>query len=157
MSNPFSYNQSLLSSAQDSIWKHCNTSRSRLERTNQFVLCWLHRGNLLEQEASAERSQVCHSEKEGLMSSSSQGLNVIGTGRTCCIVFTSESVESRRIFWEEKENFFDVLGSNDSIFWFSKPGESCEISSWWKQTSLAYWKESRIDEAGAKSGITLQL
>ena len=36
---------------------------------------------LPEREASAERSQFYHSEREGLLSSSSQSLNCIGTGK----------------------------------------------------------------------------
>ena len=48
-------------------WKHCYASRSRLgRRTPRY---------LPEREASAERSQIYHSEREGFKSSSSQSLN----------------------------------------------------------------------------------
>ena len=40
--------------------------------------------------------------------------------RTCSIVFTSEQVESRRIF-REREQPVDVSGCNESIFRFSNP------------------------------------
>ena len=36
---------------------------------------------LPEREARAERSQIYHSEREGLLSSSSQSVNFIGTGK----------------------------------------------------------------------------
>ena len=57
--------------------------------------------HLPEQDASAERSQVCHSEKEGLMSSSSQGLNVIGTGRPVAL-FSHQSQLNQDAFSERR-------------------------------------------------------
>ena len=54
-----------------------------------------------EREARAERPQVYHSEREGLMSSSPQGLNFTGTGESVALFFTLEKVESRRVFREE--------------------------------------------------------
>ena len=47
-----------------------------------------------EREASAERSQIYHSDREGLMSSSSQSLNFISTGKLVAWL----SHQSRRIF-----------------------------------------------------------
>ena len=45
---------------------------------------------LPEIETSAERSKVYHSEREGLMSTSSQGLNFTGTGELVALFFTSK-------------------------------------------------------------------
>ena len=49
-----------------------------------------------EREASAERSQVYHSERENLMSSSSQ--DPISTGKPVALFSSPKLVESRRIF-----------------------------------------------------------
>ena len=69
---------------------------------------------LLEMEASAERSQVYHSEREGLMSSSSQGLNFTGTGELVAL-FSHQSRLHQDAF-SEREQLVDVLGRNGSIF-----------------------------------------
>ena len=75
-----SFNQSLLSSTQDSIESTATPQEADLEDEQIRALLASPR-YLPEREASAERSQVYHSEREGLMSSSSQSLNFIGTGR----------------------------------------------------------------------------
>ena len=70
---------------------------------------------LAEREASAERSQVYHSETEGLMSSSIQSLNFISTGQLVA-PFSHQSRLNQDIF-SKKEEFSlrhqQVFGSNE--------------------------------------------
>ena len=70
----------MLSSTQDSIESTATPQEADLEDEQIRALLASPR-YLPDREASAERSQVYHSEREGLMSSSSQSLNVMGTGR----------------------------------------------------------------------------
>ena len=83
-----SYNQSLLSSIPDS--SSIATPQEADLDDEQIRALLASPRYLLEREASAERSQVYRTEREALMSRSSQGLNFIGTWETGCIVFTSE-------------------------------------------------------------------
>ena len=69
---------------------------------------------LSEREASAERSQVYHLERESLMSSSSQGLNFTSTKEPVAL-FSHQSSLNHDAF-SEREQPVDVLGSNESIF-----------------------------------------
>ena len=75
-----SYNQSSLSATQDLIESTATPQEADLDDEQIGALLASPR-YLPEREASAERSQVCHSEREKLMSTLSQGLNLIGTGR----------------------------------------------------------------------------
>ena len=70
--DPFSlpYNQSLLSSTQDSIESLAMPQEADLDDEQIRTLLASPR-YLLEREASAERSHIHHSEREGLMSNSS--------------------------------------------------------------------------------------
>ena len=104
-------NQSLLSSTQDSIESIATLQEANLDDEQIRALLALP-PYLPEREASAERSQVYHSVREGLMHSSSQS--------TCGIIFTSEKIESRRIC-REGEQLVDVFGSDGSIFRNSNP------------------------------------
>ena len=70
------HNQSLLSSTQDSVEDIAVPQKADLDDQQIRALLASPRYSP-EREASAERSQVYHSEREGLMSSSSQGLNFI--------------------------------------------------------------------------------
>ena len=74
-----SYNQSLLSSTRDAIESPATPQEADLDHEHIRGLLASPRF-LPEREASAERSQVYHSEREGLMSSASQSLNFISTG-----------------------------------------------------------------------------
>ena len=74
------YKQSLLSSTQDSDESLAMPQEADLDDEHIRALLASPR-YLREREASAERSQIYHSEREGLLSSSSQSLNFIGTGK----------------------------------------------------------------------------
>ena len=91
----FSYNQSLLSSTQDSI----ESVDADLDYEQIRPLLASPR-YLPEREGSAERSQVYHSEREGSMSSSSQSLNFIGTRRL--VVFSHQRRLSQDAFAERE-------------------------------------------------------
>ena len=108
-----SNNQSLLSSTQNSIESIATPQEADLddEQTRSLLASQRY---LPEREASAERSQVYHSEREGLMSSSSQGLNLIGT-REPVALFSHQRRLSQDPF-SEREQPVDALGSNESIF-----------------------------------------
>ena len=95
MSKSFFYNQSLLSSAQDSIESIATPQEADLEDEQIRALLASPR-YLPEREASAERSQVYHSERENLMSSSSQ--DPTSTGKVVAGFFKPEWFESRHIF-----------------------------------------------------------
>ena len=102
-----SYNQSLLTSTQDSTESIATPQEADLDDEQIRALLALPR-YLLEREASAERSQVYHSEREGLMSSSSQGPELHRHRRTCGMALTSEKVESRRVC-RERESESNLL------------------------------------------------
>ena len=74
------YNQSLLSSTQNSMDSLATPREADLDDEQIRILLASPR-YLPEREASAERSQIYHSGGEGLMSSSSQSLNLFGTGK----------------------------------------------------------------------------
>ena len=69
---------------------------------------------LLEREASAERSQICHSEREGLMSSSSRSLNFIGTVKL--VAWLSHQKRMGQDDFPEREQPADISRGNESIF-----------------------------------------
>ena len=97
-------------SEQDSIWKDCYVSRIRFGRQTNSRSADL-------TTASAERSQVHHSEREDLMCSSSQDLNFKGTAEPVAL-FSHQSSMNQDPF-SKREQLVDVLGSNQSIFRFS--------------------------------------
>ena len=153
MSKIVSYNQSLLTSTQDSTESIATPQEADLDDEQIRALLALPR-YLLEREASAERSQVYHSDREGLMSSSSQGPELHRHRRTCGMALTSEKVESRRV-WpreREREQLVDVLGSNESNFrnFYTANVAKSLLDG---KRSLASSSKIRIDEAGAKGGI----
>ena len=113
-----SYNQSLLSSTPDSI-ESIATSQEAHSDDEQIRALLASPRYLPEREASAERSQVYHSEREGLMSSSSQGLNFIGTGER--VALFSHQRRLNQDAFSEREQPVDVSGSNESIFRNSIP------------------------------------
>ena len=76
-----------------------------------------------EREASAERSQVYHSERESLMSSSSQDPKPVGTGKPVA-VFSSQNRLNHETFFDTEDfpsRHQQVFGSNESFFRFSNP------------------------------------
>ena len=76
---------------------------------------------LQEREANAERSQVYHSERENLMSSSSQ--DPISTGKPVAL-FSSKKWLNQELF-SDREDFLQrhqqVFGSTEPFFRFSNP------------------------------------
>ena len=99
--DPFSlpYNQSLLSSTQDSIESLATPQEADLDDEHIRILLASPR-YLLEREASAERSQIYPSEREGLMSSSSQSLNFFGTRKAMAWLSQQKSLD-KKIFQKE--------------------------------------------------------
>ena len=93
-----SYNESLLSSTQDSIESIAAPQEADLDDEHIRALLASPR-YLLEREASAERSQV-YSERDGLMSSSSQGLNSIGTGQPVALISHQRRLNQDAFFQE---------------------------------------------------------
>ena len=89
----FTKKQPLLSSTHDSIESLATPQEADLDDEQIRALLASPR-YLPERDASAERSQIYHSEREGLMSSSSQSLN----REVCGMALTSEKIGSRRIF-----------------------------------------------------------
>ena len=88
--------------------------------TNNFVLCWPHHCTYRAR-SSAERSQVCHSERENLMSSSSQDPTTGGTGKPVA-VFSSQSKLNQDTFSDQFSlKHQQVFGSSEPIFRFSDP------------------------------------
>ena len=84
-----SYNHSFISSTQDSAESIATPQEADLDDEQIRALLaspWY----LPEREASAERSQVYHSERESLMSSSSQDPKPVGTGKLVA-VFSSQN------------------------------------------------------------------
>ena len=102
-----SYNQSLLSSTQDSIESIATPQEADVDDEQIRALLASPR-YLPEREASAERSQVDHSEREGLISRSSQVLNFIGTGRP--VAWLSHQKRLGQDEFSEREQLVDVFG-----------------------------------------------
>ena len=101
-----SYNQSLLSSTQDSIESIATPQEADLD-DEQIRALLASPQYLTEREASAERSQVYHSEREGLMSSSSPGLNFTGTGELVSLFSHQRRLRQDAI--SEREQPADIL------------------------------------------------
>ena len=85
-------NQSLLSSTQDSIESLAMLQEPELDDEQIGALLASPR-YLPEREASAERSQIYHSEREGISKSELQQRR-----ETCGMALTSEKIGTRRIF-----------------------------------------------------------
>ena len=97
------YNQSLLSSNQDSFESLAPPQQSRLgRRTNSSLLASPRK--LPEREAIGERSQT---QREGLLSSSSQSLNFIGTGKL--VAWLSHQKRLGQDEFSEREHLADVF------------------------------------------------
>ena len=69
---------------------------------------------LPERKASAERSQLYHSEREGLLSSSSQSLNFIGTGKPVARLSNQKRLGQHE--FSGREQPADVSWDNESVF-----------------------------------------
>ena len=80
-----------------------------------------------EREASAERSQIYPSDSEGLMSSSSQSLNFISTGKL--VAWLSHQKRLSQDAFSEGEQPADILRGNESIFRDANPANVAKISS----------------------------
>ena len=121
-----SHNQSFLSSTQDSAESIATPQEADFD-DEQIPALLASPRYLPEEEWSAERSQVY---QKAWCPFHLKVWNLLAQG-TCSIVFTSEQVESRRIF-REREQLADVLVSNKSIFRFSNPANVAKSFSWWK-------------------------
>ena len=95
-----SYNQSLLSSPPDSIESIATPQEADFDDEQLRALLASPR-YLSEREAGAERSQVYHSERESLMSRSSQGLIFMSTGRSVAL-FSQQSWLNQGALFRER-------------------------------------------------------
>ena len=121
------YNQSLLSSTQDSVESLATPHEADLDDEQVRALLASPR-YLPEREAGAERSQMYHSEREGLLSSPpSQSLNFIGTGKP--VAWLSHQKRLGLDEFSEREQPAYVLRANKSVFGRRLPSECCKISS----------------------------
>ena len=75
--------------------------------------------NLPEREASAERSQIYHSEREGLMSNSSQSLNFMATGKP--VAWLSHQKRLGQDEFSEREQRAEFFRRNVSVFRDANP------------------------------------
>ena len=85
----------------------------RLKILLKALLC-LKKQTLLERKASVERSQIYHSERKGFMSSSSQSLNFIGTGKP--VAWLSHHKRLGPDEFSERGQPADVLRGHESVF-----------------------------------------
>ena len=107
------YNQSLLSSTQDSIKSLATPEEADLDDEQIRALLASPR-YLPEREVIAERSQIYHSERGGLTPSSSQSLNFIGTGKP--VAWLSHHKTLGQDEFSEREQNAHVLRGNESVF-----------------------------------------
>ena len=107
---------------------------------------------LLEREASAEQSQINHSEREGLMSSSSQSLNFTGTGELVAL-FSHQSRLNQEEF-SEREQPVDVLRGNESIFRDADPANVAKSLPEGNRDHLLIQARSELMKQEHKSGIS---
>ena len=114
-----SYNQSFLSSTQDSAESIATPPEADFD-DEQLRILVASPLFIQEREASAERSQVYHSERENFMSKSSQDPTSGGT-RKLVAVFSSQSGLNQDTFSEREQLVDVVFVSNEPIFRFSNP------------------------------------
>ena len=107
-----------MSSTQDSIESIVTPQEADLDDEQIRALLASPR-YLPEREASAARFQIYHSEREGSMPSSSQSLNVIGTGKP--VAWLSHQQRLGQNEFSEREQPADVLRSNESVFGDAHP------------------------------------
>ena len=92
--------------------------------TNNFELCWLHHCTCRSEEHVQNGSQVYHSERENLMSSSSQDPRLGGTRKPDAVLssqskWNQDTFSDRRsIFLETSTGFWEVV---NQLFRFSNP------------------------------------
>ena len=111
-----SYSWSFLSSTQDSAESMATPPESDFDDEQIRALLGSPR-YLPERESSAQRSPVNHSERESLMSSSSQDPT---STRKPVAVFSSQNRLNQDTF-SVREQPADIVGSHESIFRFSNP------------------------------------
>ena len=113
-----SCNQSFLSSTQDSTESIATPHEADFEDEQIRALLASPR-YLLQREASAERSHFYHSERESLMSSSSQDPKPVGTGKPLAVFSSQKSLNFRHNFRERESNlFWRVMNRfSDSLTW----------------------------------------
>ena len=128
---PFSlpYNQSLFSSTQDSTESLATPQEAGFDDEQIRALLASPR-YLLEREASAERSQIYHSEREGLTWSSSRILNFMGRGKLAAWLSHQKTLGQDE--FSEREQTADFLREWWIDFQKRQPSECCKISSWRK-------------------------
>ena len=112
--DPFSepYNQSLLSSTQESIESLATAQEADLDDEQIRALLASPR-YLPVREARAERSHIYHSDREGLISSSSRSPNFIGTGRP--VAWLSHTKRLGQDEFSGREQADDVSRGNEPI------------------------------------------
>ena len=118
-----SYNQSFLPSTHDSAESTVTPPPESDFDDEQLRALLASRLNLQERGASAERSQVYHSERESLMSCSSQDPKPVGTGKPVA-VFSSQSRLNQDTFSDRGQPSLkhqQVLGVLNRFFRFSDP------------------------------------
>ena len=118
---PLSFHQSIMGSTYDSAESIARSPESDLD-DKQLRALLASPLYLQEREASAERSQVFYSERENLMSSSSQ--DPISTGKPVASISSQnrlnpETFSDREDFSLRYQQFF--LGSNEPFIRFSNP------------------------------------
>ena len=117
---PLSYNQSFLPSTCDSAESIATPPKSDFD-DEQLRALLASPLSLQERGASAERSQVYHSEREKMMSSSSQDPTTGGTFKPVA-VFSSQSKLNQDTFSDQFSlKYQQVFGSSELIFRFSNP------------------------------------
>ena len=99
-----SCNQSFLSSTQDSTESIATPHEADFEDEQIRALLASPR-YLPQREASAERSHFYHSERESLMSSSSQDPKPVGTGKPLAVFSSQNSLNFRHNFRERATCF----------------------------------------------------
>ena len=117
------YNQSLLSSTQDSMESIAVPQEAALDDEQIRILLASPR-YLLERQASAERSQVNHFGREGLMSSSSQSLNFFGTGKP--VAWLSLQKRMRQDDSSKREQPAEVSRFYESVFRDANPANDAK-------------------------------
>ena len=118
--NKFSlpYNQSLLSSTQDSL-KALLCLKKETWTTNKFVLCWLHHSKCWSEKQVRNDHKIYLSERKGLLSSSSQSLKFIGMGKP--VPWLSHQKRLGQVEFSERGQPADVSMGNESVFRDANP------------------------------------
>ena len=153
---PLSFHQSIIASTYDSAESIATPPPQSDLDDEQLRALLASPLYVQEREACAEHSQVYQSERENLMSSSSQDPTTGGAGKLVAL-FSSHNRLNQETFSDREEfslRHQQVFRSNESFFTFSNRTNVAKSLLDGNKRSRACWSEMWTHESGIQSGIS---